>query len=405
MSVKCILTNQEQDISSKADQSYVEQQLGLKANKTDVATSLNLKADTSDVISKLNLKANASEVSSKNATQDAAITAAQNKADGADTKATAAQTAASEAKTTATNAQTTASNALPKAGGTMTGVINMGNRKITNLATPTADTDMANKAYVDAQINSVVEYSGWGSETEVGDQAWWSALKTWVQSASSKGLETCLGKKKKVSLSSSVLGLSSGAQVSMLCVGYNCDGPGNSLTFQTEGVLPSYTQFGSNAVWSSSCTAQNHCTNFGNYCSASQSLKSVSQQYCGATPDSTRGKLHTTYYSLICFIPSECQMGWTSSASASTSNGFGMSQDEWTEGGQHIPYQYYNSNLRRKKYQMDSSGNLTSSANAYWERSRRCNNSTTVCSVNDGGSADYGAYSATGRLAPAFVIG
>lgn len=43
----------------------------------------------------------------------------------------------------------TAGDALPKAGGTMTGDINMGSKKITNLATPTADTDAATKKYVD----------------------------------------------------------------------------------------------------------------------------------------------------------------------------------------------------------------------------------------------------------------
>lgn len=38
---------------------------------------------------------------------------------------------------------------LQKTGGTMTGNINMGNKKITNLATPSSGTDAANKNYVD----------------------------------------------------------------------------------------------------------------------------------------------------------------------------------------------------------------------------------------------------------------
>ena len=45
---------------------------------------------------------------------------------------------------------------LPKAGGTMTGAIAMGNNKITGLGTPTADTDATTKAYVD-QIETDAE--------------------------------------------------------------------------------------------------------------------------------------------------------------------------------------------------------------------------------------------------------
>ena len=42
---------------------------------------------------------------------------------------------------------------LSKSGGTMTGAINMGSKKITNLATPTADADASTKKYVDDGLN------------------------------------------------------------------------------------------------------------------------------------------------------------------------------------------------------------------------------------------------------------
>ena len=42
---------------------------------------------------------------------------------------------------------------LPLAGGTMTGAVNMGGNKITSVATPTADTDAANKTYVDSKAS------------------------------------------------------------------------------------------------------------------------------------------------------------------------------------------------------------------------------------------------------------
>ena len=44
-----------------------------------------------------------------------------------------------------------AGGALPKSGGTMSGAINMGSKKITNLATPTNSADAANKSYVDGK--------------------------------------------------------------------------------------------------------------------------------------------------------------------------------------------------------------------------------------------------------------
>lgn len=63
-----------------------------------------------------------------------------------------AKAAAADAASDAANAQKTANAALPKAGGTMTGNIAMGNHKITGLAAPTADGDATNKKYVDDEI-------------------------------------------------------------------------------------------------------------------------------------------------------------------------------------------------------------------------------------------------------------
>lgn len=49
---------------------------------------------------------------------------------------------------------------LPLSGGTMTGQINMGGRKITSLGTPTLTTDATTKAYVDGQIDDCLQLSG-----------------------------------------------------------------------------------------------------------------------------------------------------------------------------------------------------------------------------------------------------
>ena len=56
--------------------------------------------------------------------------------------------AAEEAMAAAENVRGTA---LMKSGGTMTGAINMGSKKITSLATPTNNNDAANKSYVDGK--------------------------------------------------------------------------------------------------------------------------------------------------------------------------------------------------------------------------------------------------------------
>lgn len=63
---------------------------------------------------------------------------------------------------TASNAVLTASKTyadtkLPKSGGTMTGNINMGSKKITNLATPTAGTDASTKTYVDDRVDNLAQ--------------------------------------------------------------------------------------------------------------------------------------------------------------------------------------------------------------------------------------------------------
>ena len=55
---------------------------------------------------------------------------------------------------------TTANGALQTSGGTMSGDINMGGQAITNLATPTADTDAATKKYVDDKDAALLGASG-----------------------------------------------------------------------------------------------------------------------------------------------------------------------------------------------------------------------------------------------------
>ena len=73
-----------------------------------------------------------------------------------------------EISTAAWNAETNAKNAsLPRAGGAMTGNIDLGGNALTNVKSPAAATDAATKGYVDERIvtyqNVSVPASAWGS--------------------------------------------------------------------------------------------------------------------------------------------------------------------------------------------------------------------------------------------------
>lgn len=89
---------------------------------------------------------------------DAKAGAAQITADTAVSNAAAAQEQADKGVADAAAALAQANLMLPKAGGTMEGAINMGSKKITNLATPTSDADVATKKYVDdAKVAAIAE--------------------------------------------------------------------------------------------------------------------------------------------------------------------------------------------------------------------------------------------------------
>ena len=246
-------------------------------------------------------------------------------------------------------------------------------------------------------ITVSAQYWSWGSETATGDAAWWAGLKNWVANASSYERAACVGKKKLVSLSTAVLGANA---ATMICIGADQDGS-KTLTFQTAGLLPNTTVFGSDAVWIGS-TARAQCQNFYNYCSAKSSIKTVSKGTC---PDCVSDQNGTaTYNNETVWIPSETEMGFNDMYSSLTKKNSTTSNSECTKG-YNTAYSYYTSNTTRAKYTMNANGSLTTNPNWYWERSRDYDGSNSVCGVYADGSADYGGYSGGGGLAPAFVIG
>lgn len=247
------------------------------------------------------------------------------------------------------------------------------------------------------QIIVNATYWEWGSETAVGDASWWAGLKTWARSASSSEREACVGKTKKVSLSSSVLGAN---QALMRCIGYDRDGTG-TLTFQTAGTLPNALEFGIGATWINS-NARIQCQNFARYCSASDSITRVNKGTCSNISTGSSRNDSVTYNSETGWLPSEREMGLDSWSPLSTANS-STSKAECSRG-YNAPYQYYDSDSDRIKYVMDASGNVGSTARYYWERSRHYSYSSSVCYVDTYGTADFGGYNGSSYLAPAFVI-
>lgn len=260
-----------------------------------------------------------------------------------------------------------------------------------NVAAGTNYTAPSNKT-----VTVTASYWEWGSETAVGDAKWWAGLKTWAAKASSIERQNCVGKTKRVSLSSSVLG---GNQVLMRCVGADQDGIG-TLAFNAVSALPNSTKFSSNGIWIGS-TARGLCQDFYNRCSAKDSIKTVKKGTCPSTNSSRNGSV--TYNDETVFLLSEREYGLDSYSPISTSNST-TSKAECTQG-YNAAYSYYINNSRRVMYLGDANGNPTSSYAYQWERSSRYNFSDYACRVNGDGSASGSNCNNDYGLAPAFVIG
>lgn len=239
-------------------------------------------------------------------------------------------------------------------------------------------------------------WSGWGRQDEVGDATWWANLKTWLSTSTSAQRQKCIGLTKKVSLSSPVLGANA---ATMVCVGADQDKSSYStcysLTFQTLGVLPQNTTFGSSALWKES-TVYSLCNNFADYCSAKDSITTYVYKLTSSACNNSRTNSADIITSSKVWLPSEQEMGL---------NLYSPSRGEKSQyGPENYGYSYYTNKSRRIKYKMDAEGNLTESTSAYWERSRCYNYTGFACFVGSDGGPDVGNYTYSTGCAPAFVI-
>lgn len=242
----------------------------------------------------------------------------------------------------------------------------------------------------------------WGDENVVGDATWWSNLRTWVINATDNERQACIGKRKGVSLSSPVGGFDSEFDlISMICIGADQDGIG-TLTFQTQKASFE-SDFGTSSLWNGS-NAQSLCNQFGEKCSASASLKSITKLTGitqGQTEEETTAK---------CWIPSACEMGIRSSDIGVTF----ASESEWTKGiVDPKPYSYYIDDNRRVKQMTfinETMGGAVSTVPAsYWTRTRVDpgdfgDNSLVVIGETGFSEADID-FMIGSRFAPAFTIG
>ena len=111
--------------------------------------SLNMNASTSATVTGLSNPVQGSDAATKTYV-DAEVAAVLDSAPGALNTLNELAAALGDDANYASTTTAAIATKLPKAGGTMSGAIAMGNNKVTGLATPTAGTDVTHKTYVDA---------------------------------------------------------------------------------------------------------------------------------------------------------------------------------------------------------------------------------------------------------------
>ncbi len=253
-------------------------------------------------------------------------------------------------------------------------------------------------AFVVGKTSAIEEM--WGDETAIGKAQWWTNLRNKILAATPEERAACVGRTKKVSLSSFWDSIHN--EATMICIGADIDGE-KTLTFQTLYNIAG-SVFGYTTDWTNSLPSE-VCGEFITGCSASGSVKTITKLTCTVQNNATQNEADGEA-TVTCWLPSACEMGLYNVA---------PSNKEWTKGGAKKPYPYYSSDSRRAKKALQKTdasemgGEIVAPGDyyQYWLRSRYYGTYIPdgICQVNSTGKASVTNSNKVAGLAPAFVIG
>lgn len=234
----------------------------------------------------------------------------------------------------------------------------------------------------------------WGSETAIGDAAWWKSLQEWAKTCTAQNRASVVGKKKFLSLNGSQV---QGADViQMICVGADQD-DGMTLTFCSAGLLPNKLTPG--ALYNSNSKLRQNAQLIQSECGIASYMKALSR---------TDGN-GITFTDKV-FVPSNLELGAPKGSSQNDPRGKAETMLSNFTG-----WTYFDSNSKRIMYSMAADGTLTTSLETlYWTRTDDSSSSAAGCYAaiyNNGtfqetGTSSYLGYARGPYSNPiAFVIG
>lgn len=249
----------------------------------------------------------------------------------------------------------------------------------------------------------------WGDQTTIGDASWWEGLANYLTGdLDTTILNSLVGKTKKVSFSSPVLGANA---MLMRCISWGTDAPYDAetscyLTFACEYVFPNTAVFSSSsAAWIGS-NARAICQNFLNYCSAKNAIKATKRGTVESYPDSTSQNSTATYNYEMVFLPSEMEVGINKWSCLTATNATQFNSESIY--GRSTLYKGYMTKSERVKTAANANGDQSDTEPKKWVlRSRSYAQENCLCEVDTDGAAVGGirAHSSQFYFAPCFVIG
>lgn len=203
---------------------------------------------------------------------------------------------------------------------------------------------------------------GWGEENEVGDTIWWSNLQNWILNNSSlQDRLDCVGKQKKVILTSPLLGTT---EHMVRCIGADQDGD-KTLAFQTSNCLKTEAYFdeGVNGTDWIGSEARDSCKQYYQRFPGKDFIRSLERGTCKKYVANNDRNVLAEYESETVFLLSEREIGLDKYSPLSVANST-MENAECTRH-KNFSYNYYTDNNNRIK-KFGDNGQPT----IYWLRSK-----------------------------------